>query len=135
MLNTRKATHGFTLLESLVALAVVAIAMAALWKGLLQGQTIATELPDRVVARWVAQNRVITRQVLGEWPETRTYTGEDFMAGKDWYWEEIVSSTTVAGMRRITVNIGRMENEVIFTLEGYLQRSDPALPYERIFGQ
>lgn len=135
MLNTRKATHGFTLLESLVALAVVAIAMAALWKGLLQGQTIATELPDRVVARWVAQNRVITRQVLGEWPETRTYTGEDFMAGKDWYWEEIVNSTTVANMRRITVNVGRMDDEVIFTLEGYLQRSDPALPYEQIFGQ
>ncbi len=135
MMLSRESARGFTLLESLVALAVVAIDMAALWKGLLQGQSISTELPDRIVARWVAQNRMITRQVMGEWPETRTYTGEEHMVGKDWYWEEIVSSTTIADMRRITVNVGRIDDEVIFTLEGYLQRQEAPLPYERIFGQ
>lgn len=134
-IDIKKTTGGFTLLETLFALAVMAIAMAALWKGLLQGQNVATELPDRIVARWVAQNRVISRQVMSEWPETRSYSGEDVMAGKDWYWEEIIASTTVADMRRITVNVGRAEDEIIFTLEGYLQRSQPALPYERIFAR
>jgi general secretion pathway protein I len=130
-----KTSRGFTLLESLVALAVVAIAMAALWKGLLQGQAVSRELPDRIVARWVAQNHMITRQAMGEWPETRSYRGKESMAGKDWYWEEVIASTTVADMRRITINVGRTDDEVVFTLEGYLQRSGPPLPYEQIFGR
>lgn len=126
-------THGFTLLETLVALAVVAIAMAALWKGLLQGQYVSTELPDRIVARWVAQNHIIMRQVMEEWPETRTYSGQESMAGKNWFWEEIIASTTVADMHRVTVNVGRTDDEIIYTLEAYLHRTQPPLPYERIF--
>ena len=124
---------GFTLLESLVALAVVAIAMAALWKGLLQGQHISTALPDRVIARWVAQNHLVTRQVMREWPQARTYSGVENMAGRDWYWEEIITTTTVADMRRVTVNVGRRDQEVIYTLEGYLHRSEPPPAYERLF--
>jgi len=129
----KNSNAGFTLLETLVALAVVAIAMAALWKGLLQGQYVSTELPDRIVARWVAQNRLIMRQVMEEWPETRTYSGEESMAGKNWLWEEIIASTTVADMRRVTVNVGRSDDEIIYTLEGYLHRTQPPIPYERIF--
>jgi len=131
--NHNNSTHGFTLLETLVALAVVAIAMAALWKGLLQGQYVSTELPDRIVARWVAQNHIIMRQVMEEWPETRTYSGQESMAGKNWFWEEIIASTTVADMHRVTVNVGRTDDEIIYTLEAYLHRTQPPLPYERIF--
>lgn len=133
--HNKNSTHGFTLLETLVALAVVAIAMAALWKGLLQGQYVSTELPDRIVARWVAQNHIIMRQIMEEWPETRTYSGQESMAGKNWFWEEIIASTTVADMHRVTVNVGRADDEIIYTLEAYLHRTQPPLPYERIFAR
>jgi general secretion pathway protein I len=128
-----KRSSGFTLIETLAALLVVAIAMAALWKGLLQGQYVSQELPDRILARWVAQNHLVTRQVMGEWPDARTYTGTESMAGREWFWEEQVSDTTVSNMRRVTVTVGRSEGSVLYQLEGYLHRTRPPLPYERIF--
>ena len=51
----RKAANGggFTLIEVLVALAVVTIGFGALWKGLSQEIIVSRELPDRIVARWM----------------------------------------------------------------------------------
>jgi general secretion pathway protein I len=124
---------GFTLLETLVALAVVTIALAALWKGLSQGQYISQQLPDRILARWVAQNRIVTRQVMGEWPDTRSYTGTQEMGGRDWYWQEQVIATDVNSMRRIVVSVGLSSDSKLFTLEGYIKRTQPPIPYERLF--
>ena len=66
---------GFTLLEVLVALAVTALAIAALWKALSQGMVVAQGLPERSAARWVAHNRIVLRQAAGEWPVPRAYQG------------------------------------------------------------
>ena len=125
--------RGFTLLETLIALAVVAIAMAALWKGLIQSQPISQTLPDRIQARWVAQNHLITRQVMGEWPDARTYSGTEIMGSRQWYWQEQISNTNVSDMRRITIQVGPSAESILFTLEDYLHRTQPPLAYERIF--
>lgn len=123
---------GFTLLETLVALVVIAIAMAALWKGLVQGQAVASALPERTVARWVAQNRVITAQVMGMWPNPRVEEGQEMMGGREWYWQEQVSNTNDGNMKRITVSVGLDEGEYLYTLEGYLQRPTTSVPYEEV---
>ena len=125
--------RGFTLIETLVALAVVAIGLAALWKGLGQGQAVSQALPERIQARWVAQNLLVTHQVMGEWPDTRTYTGIEIMGGRQWYWQEQISNTGVSNMRRVTIQVGPDEDSIAYILEGYLQRTQPPLPYERIF--
>jgi general secretion pathway protein I len=124
---------GFTLIETLVALAVVAIGMAALWKGLSQGQAVSQALPDRIQARWVAQNHLLTRQLMEEWPDTRTYTGTEVMGGREWYWQEQVSNTDVPEIRRITIQVGHAADAFVIVVEGYLHRTRPPLPYERIF--
>jgi general secretion pathway protein I len=126
---------GFTLIETLVALAVVAIGMAALWKGLSQGQHVSQQLPERIIARWVAQNHLVNRQVMEEWPDARTYEGSEVMGGRDWYWQEEVSNTDVADMRRVTIRVGTSVDSYILSLDGYLHRTQPPLPYERIFSR
>ena len=126
---------GFTLLETLVALAVVAIAMAALWKGLSQGQYLSEGLPDRVMARWVAQNRITIKQVTGEWPDTRTYNGTELMGGKEFFWQEQISTTNESTMRRITVSVGNSPDSNLFSLDGYLHRPVPSVPYERLLSR
>jgi len=120
-------TRGFTLLEVLVALAIIAISMGALWKGLSQGIVVSQGLPDRVVARWVAQNRIVLRQAMAEWPDARTYTGTEQMDGRGWLWEEQVTVTEQAQMRRIVVTVGTEDQPSLFTLEGYLQQPRSAL--------
>ena len=133
--KTVRTAPGFTLLETLVALAVVAIGMAALWKGLSQGQHVAQAMPERVIARWVAQNHLVSRQVMQEWPDARSYTGTELMGGHEWSWQEHVGITDVPDMRRITIQVGNSSGAILYTLEGYLHRSQPSLPYERIFSQ
>jgi general secretion pathway protein I len=127
MANVNSGRRGFTLLEVLVALAVMAIAMAALWKGLGQGIAVSEGLPERIMARWIAQNHMVLRQARGDWPDTRTYNGTEEMGGREWYWQEQVTDTEEPQMRRITVQVGRDATSFLFTLEGYLQRPGQGL--------
>ncbi|MFP4560582.1 MAG: type II secretion system minor pseudopilin GspI [Thiohalorhabdus sp.] len=114
---------GFTLVEVLVALAVVAFALAALWKGLSQGIVVSQSLPDRLMARWVAENRVVLHQARKDWPETRTYEGSSEMGGREWYWREEVQETEEEALRRISVEVGPAEDERdLVSLEGFLRQ-------------
>lgn len=113
---------GFTLLEILVALAVMVIAMTALWKGLAQGIAVSQGLSERVVARWVAQNRIAMRQVMGEWPDARTYDGTEQMGGRTWYWREQIATTAQPQLRSIIVSVGAREDAPLVSLQGLLHR-------------
>ena len=114
---------GFTLLEILVALSIMAFGLAALWKGLSQTILLTERLPERVVARWVAQNRLVLRQAQSEWPATRTFTGVEKMDGRKWYWHEIIEKTEHPLMRRIVVEVSIEEkSSSIYRLEGYVSR-------------
>ncbi|MFB6259458.1 MAG: type II secretion system minor pseudopilin GspI [Thiohalorhabdaceae bacterium] len=124
MRSQQTAPGGFTLLEVLVALAIVAFGLAALWKGLGQGVAVTQSLPERVMARWVAQNRLVLRQARGDWPETRSFDGETEMGGRTWYWQEQVTSTDSERLRRITVKVGTDEADPgLVSLEGYVHRA------------
>lgn len=118
-----KDTRGFTLVEVLAALAVVAFALAALWKGLGQGIAVTQGLPERLVARWVAENRLVLRQARGEWPEARTYEGTTRMGGREWAWEEQIRTTDEEALRRVTIQVGPEGGEGSqVTVEGFLRR-------------
>lgn len=123
---------GFTLLEVLVALAVTALAIAALWKALSQGMVVAQGLPERSAARWVAHNRIVLRQAAGEWPAPRAYQGSAEMGGREWHWEEQVSATQEPRLRRLTVKVGRTPKALsLVTLEGFLRQPARPAPQEQ----
>ncbi len=118
-----RATAGFTLLEVVTALALLAFSMAALWKGLGQATVVTQQVPERIVARWIAQNHVVMRQARNDWPALRTYSGVEQMNGRQWYWQEIIEQTEEPLMRRVTVNVAlEKKGTPLFTLEAYLAR-------------
>ena len=124
---------GFTLLEVLVALAVTAIGLGALWMSMSHEITVTRNLPDRIIAGWVAQNRIVQRQVQDQWPDPRTYSGSEEMGGRKWYWQEQISSTDEPLLRRITVSVGSDPLSLsLFSLEGYLQRPRPPAKLPKI---
>ena len=130
-MGARGARAGFTLVEVLVALAVVALAVAALMRGLGQGVNVATALPERLQARWVAENRLAQHQIRDDWPEPDTYEGSVEMGGREWFWVEAVEETQQAGLRRIQVRVGPGEEDRDrVTLDGFVVRvpEDMALP-------
>ena len=104
---------------------VLVFALAALWKVLNQGVAVSYALPDRIVARWVAHNRIVLRQASRQWPEARVYQGSEEMAGRTWYWEEEVGTTSEPQLRRITIRVGAAPDALtLATMEGFIKQPD-----------
>ena len=114
---------GFTLIEVVVALAIVAIGMLAVFKTI--GDTVnnVDELRDRSLAEWIADNRITEVRVSGEMPSVEETAGEVDYAGRKWHWVTKVSQTQVKGLRRIDVSVRRdtdPDGSIIVTLAGFI---------------
>ena len=108
----RQPPAGFTLVEVMVALAVVALAVPALLFTLFQQLEGTEYLRDRSVASWVAANRlnelklVVAKQ--GAVPEGQL-SGETRLAQRDWYWWIEQEGTEVPGFIRVDINVATEE--------------------------
>lgn len=112
---------GFTLVEVLVALAVLAIGVAALVTGVSGYTDNAVTLRDRALARWVAENQLTELQLAAGWPDTGSRDGRERMGGVEWRWEIEVQKTPEPNMRRASVMVRREPNgQVLARLEGFV---------------
>jgi general secretion pathway protein I len=127
---------GFTLVEVLVALAVLAIALAAVMRAMAQSVDTTVTLREHNMALWVAQNQLATHQMRQDWPAPDTIDGEAEMGGMKWYWREQVSATPEPQMRRIEITVRSRPDskDTRAKLVGYLRNkianpaSAPAAP-------
>jgi general secretion pathway protein I len=106
----RKRSRGFTLIEVVVALAIVAIGMLAVFKTI--GDTVnnVSTLRDRSFAAWIADNRITELRLSGQMPSVDETEGNLEYAGRRWHWVARVSQTPVEGLRRIDVNVRREDD-------------------------
>ncbi len=102
---TRRAPHGFTLIEVLVALAIVAIGMAAVMSALSSSAHTLAYLRDRTFAQWVALNQIANLRLSGQQPPVGDSNGDTDFAGRSWHWSQKVVSTEVPGVARIDVSV------------------------------
>lgn len=104
--------RGFTLLEILVAMAVLAIALAAVVGSASSHVNNLNKLYERTLAEWVAMNQVTAWQLRSEWPPAGTREGDIAMAKRDWHWRITVSNTDDASIRRLDVEVvGNNDND------------------------
>jgi general secretion pathway protein I len=96
---------GFTLLETLVALAIMAIALAAVMRATGASTNHANEVRIRIVADWVAQNRLALHHAQGDFLSPGIQNGEETQAGIRLLWKEDVSATPNPAFRRIEVSV------------------------------
>jgi len=101
----RACARGFTLIEVLVALAIVAIGMAAVLGALSSSADTVSRLRDKTFAQWFAMNRIATLRLSGQAPPTGKSNGDDDYAGRKWHWAQEVVTTEVPGVERIDVNV------------------------------
>ncbi|MGD8484477.1 MAG: type II secretion system minor pseudopilin GspI [Thioalkalispiraceae bacterium] len=102
-----KIRKGFTLLEVLVALAVLAIGMAALIKVTASNTSNTAYLKEKTFAHWVAVNKANELRVAKSWPDVGVSNGTVFMGKHEWRWKLKVSNTPDKNVRRLEIEVGR----------------------------
>jgi len=109
-ISCKKNTNGFTLLEILVALAVVAIALSAVVSEVSNNVKNAARLQDKTLAHWVAMNKVTEWHTSGDWPAPGISQGDALMAEYEWHWSMTVSTTEDQDVRRMDVEVRADQN-------------------------
>jgi len=117
--------NGFTLVEVLVALAVLTIALAAVMRALSQSIDTSASLRDRTIAMWVAQNRLTTHLVERDFPAMDTTDGKVDMAGREWHWrEQVMAAPGEPDMRQIHIEVRAASGpQPLARLVGFLPKS------------
>jgi general secretion pathway protein I len=123
---TRRGRAGFTLIEILVALAVVAVALTAGMRALAQSADGAGTLKARTLAMWVAQNRLALAELARDLPATGRRSGDATQAGNAFVWREAVGGTPNPAFRRIDIEVAGAEapDYVLARLTGYIAGSE-----------
>ena len=110
---TRPSSSGFTLIEVLVALVIVAIGMAAVLGALSSSANTVSYLRDKMLSEWVGLNQIANVrlqvqqhvQQQQQVPATGNTTGDLEYAGRKWHWRQEVTALQVKGMVRIDVKV------------------------------
>ena len=97
--------RGFTLLEVLIALAIVALSVGALLGTVTSSASNVSYLKDKTLAEWVALNRLTEIRTAKLMPDTGKRTGNAEMGGMRWQYEEEVSELPIKTMFRIDVRV------------------------------
>ncbi len=96
---------GFTLVEVLVALAIVSFSLAAVAASMNQMIDAANAMRDRTFANWIAQNKIVELRLSGAEPEVGSSSGELEYANVEWAWRAVVSETGVEDLYRVDVSV------------------------------
>ncbi len=97
--------RGFTLVEVLVALAIISIALLAALRVASQSTSSVGELRARLLAGWVAQNVLAESRARGEWPPPGIQRGTQRQGGIDFAWREEIIATPNFAFRRVDIRV------------------------------
>jgi len=120
----RRAQSGFTLLEVLVAVTILAIALAAIIAGGARYASAAGDLRDKTLALWVAHNRLTEIELLPTWPDVGSSRDDVEMGGQHWTWHVTVTATQDATLRQVHIQVmPRDDHHSLVSLDAYLSRN------------
>lgn len=102
--------RGFTLIEVLVAMAIMAFASITLL-GASSGQLAdASRIETKTLASWIADNKAVEWQMSSLLPSNGKHDERVTMAGREWQVESVIQPTPVAGVRRVDISVAEAQS-------------------------
>lgn len=101
---------GFTLIEVLLALAVIAIALTALLKATSQNIDNTRRIKEKTISHWIAMQGVSMIQLnLIQVNSSQESTQLTSMLNQKWYWRAKVSVTPIKPVQKITIYVSQKQ--------------------------
>ncbi len=121
---------GFTLVEVLVAVAILAIGLAAVFGQISQSVFTVGYLRDSTLAQWVAIDRITELRLEDRFPDIDETDGEIDMAGQFWRYTLNISETPLPDLRRIDVAVSFADtpDSIISKATGFIGRPGTGEP-------
>jgi general secretion pathway protein I len=97
--------RGFTLIEVLVALLIVALGMGAVLAALTAAADNTMRLREKTFAEWVGFNQLASARLTSAALASGSKEGDVDFAGTRWHWQQSVTEMDVPGLKRITIQV------------------------------
>ena len=104
-MSARLTQFGFTLIEVLVGMVIIAVTLAAVSRAASHAIQTSEELKRRVVADIIAQNRLEMHKAQHDWLAPGKLSGQETQAGITMTWKEVVTETPNPAFRKIVVEV------------------------------
>jgi general secretion pathway protein I len=120
-------SRGFTLIETVVALLIVALGMTAVYMQIGQFASTAILMQDKTLASWIGSNVVTELSLARDWPELGDSEEEIEYASRLWLVTIEITETEIENLRRADVSVALSDRpeRVIHTVSGLIE---PPIP-------
>ena len=122
-MQTRQPENGFSLIEALVALTVLAVSAGTILATVEEHTRAIAAVSERATARWLAENRLVELHLaLSDLPEVSR------AAGQNWWIATTRSDTPDPDLLRVDISVGRMNDRAaaLARLTGYINAGEVA---------
>ncbi len=104
-IKTKRIQGGMTLIEVLVALALLAITGVALMSSI-NGALKSTDLmQEKTLAHWIAMNKAADLQMRTKWPDLGIKRDEVEMVGREWHVEVTTKASRQPKLREVIIKV------------------------------
>jgi general secretion pathway protein I len=120
---TRNAQSGFTLIEALIAMALLAITAVSFLRATEANIRRVSALESRAAAAWVAQNR-LAELTLGRQPKE----GPERLLGRDYRVEVVATPSVDTGLIQLDILAREVGSDASARLTGFVALPSKAAP-------
>jgi general secretion pathway protein I len=118
-------SKGFTLIEVMVALAVIAIGLLAVLNTANQQVKSAAITQNKMAAYWLMKNKIAEIRLTDNWPAIKHHQGIQTSLQQTWYWQTQAATTDNPKIRKVVISIATQKTPSDVILEQTIYLSKP----------